>query len=140
MQTTVLIYRLEDKELRGPYSNGGNMLTASIDARKHPSPYKDTLLVNDFESRYIDGGLADFTIPRNYKFGFSSMGQLRAWLYDDEWLEDLHIQGYTLSIYEIERNAVAIGYSQVMFNSDKATLLRAESILVAFGLTIKEEE
>ena len=138
MQNTVLIYRIEDDLLKGPYCRS-NLLTMNLDSSKHPNPYKDSMLVNDFEQRSVPGDLVMFTVPLNYRFGFSSMSQLRAWIYDDDWMIDLHDRGYHLSIYELERSAVAIGYSQAMFNKDKATLLRTQSILEAFNITMKEK-
>lgn len=138
MQNTVLIYRIEDQDLKGPYCQS-NALSMNQDAQRHPCPSKDSSLVYDFEAHFNPDEYTDFYVPEHYRFGFSSMSQLRAWIYDDDWMIDLHDSGYHLSIYEIERSAVAIGYSQVMFNKDKAVLLRTQSILDAFNITMKEK-
>lgn len=138
MQNTVLIYRIEDDKLDGPYG-GYNSLSANQDSKRHPGPYNDSALVADFEYYYNAPKPVNFHIPAHYRFGFSNIPQLRAWIYDDDWLIDLHARGYHLSIYELERSAVAIGYSQAMFNKDKATLLRTQSILEAFNITMKEK-
>lgn len=128
MQNTVLIYRIEDQDLQGPYCKS-NALSLNQDSQHHPSPSKDSSLVYDFEAHFNPDEYTNFYVPKHYRFGFSSFPQLRAWIYDDDWMIDLHECGYHLSIYELERSAVAIGYSQAMFNKDKATLLRTQSIL-----------
>lgn len=135
MQNTVLIYRIEDREFKGPYCNH-NLLYFNQDDKRHPAPCDDSALVYDFETNHDSDG---FYVPERYRFGFSSFPQLRAWIYDDDWMIDLHDRGYHLSIYEIERSAVAIGYSQAMFDKDKAILLRTQSIPDAFNITMKEK-
>lgn len=138
MQNTVLIYRIENQHLKGPYSES-NALSMNPDSQRHPMPSKDSLLVYDFKAHFNPDEHTNFDVPEHYRFGFSSISQLRAWIYDDDWMIDLHDCGYHLSIYEMERNAAAIGYSQVMFNKDKATLLRTQSLLEVFNITLKEK-
>ena len=137
MQNTVLIYRIEDQDLKGPYCQS-NALSMTVDSQRHPTPSKDSSLVYDFATHFNPDGYTDFYVPDHYRFGFSSMSQLRSWIYDDDWMIDLHDNGYHLSIYELERSAVAIGYSQAMCNKDKAILLRTQSILKAFNITLKD--
>lgn len=114
--------RIEHKDTgRGMYVNGGGMsylpytiYDIQAHARadngrppKHPNPRDDSLLVQNFKSKGLDlnAHLYDFI------FGFSSMEQLRTWMYDDRWLATLHKNGFVLCEYEgeiIHGNAQAI--------------------------------
>lgn len=51
----------------------------------------------------------------HFHFGFSSIAQLRAWLYQDDWLERMHELGGVLMVYDVGDEHVVLGNAQVMF-------------------------
>ena len=67
----------------------------------------------------------------NFIFGFSSIDQLRRWLYDDAWLKGLNEKGFVLSIYEGD---VRHGHTQAVINKETAVLIEQHKIADYFQL------
>lgn len=101
MLERVTIYRIEHKDQprKGLYSSltSGSMFDIS---GRHPAPESDSALANTW---------------REYcgcYFGFGSVEQLKAWIYNDKWLIDLDAEGYRLAIFEAKG---CIGNTQAIF-------------------------
>ena len=61
----------------------------------HPTPYRDTALCWD-DIAYILG------VPQSQcYFGFGSIEQLKAWLFDDAWRVYLHEQGFVVKVWSL---------------------------------------
>ena len=64
----------------------------------HPAPYRDTALNWD-NIEYILG------VPQHQcYFGFGSIEQLKAWLFDEEWRLYLHKQGFVIKVWSIHND------------------------------------
>lgn len=132
MQKKVRVYRIANKHDTGMY-NTATQISSDVDLVKHPTPYKDSLMQKDFLRVINDGDV--FYIPHQYRCGFKNIDQLRAWVYKDEWLQDLHAREFFLKIYEVAHNKVIFGYTQVMFEFESAELIADCHILEFFNLT-----
>lgn len=63
--------------------------------RAHPAPYRDTALNWD-NIAYILG------VPQHQcYFGFGSIEQLQAWLFDEAWRLHLHKQGFVIKVWRL---------------------------------------
>lgn len=65
------------------------------DNSKHPAPYRDTALNWD-DIAYILG-----VPPGLCYFGFGSIEQLKAWLFDEEWRLHLHKRGFVIKVWSL---------------------------------------
>jgi hypothetical protein len=89
--------------------------TTKADAR-HPTMGQDSKLRLNLVKR----GMTAFDImildaARDFSFGFSSVEQLRAWMFKDEWLTGLSDQHYVLAVCEVPEEDVIEGNAQCMF-------------------------
>ncbi len=81
--------------------------------RAHPLPTDDTKLHDQLVERELANTWCLYDDAHVYSFGFADLGQLRNWLYKDEWLLWLHNNGFILAICESED--VMCGNTQAMF-------------------------
>lgn len=94
------VYRVQNKEGRGPYSIRG-WEDSNHNDEQHPTPLHDFPL---WPYRHRQ----DIEAPPNIKFGFSSLEQLRKWFSDRELTK---LKKYGFDIVEIE--------AEVLYQSDK---------------------
>ena len=65
------------------------------DSSKHPAPFRDTALNWD-NIEYILG------VPHHQcYFGFGSIEQLKAWLFDEAWRLHLHKRGFVIKVWSL---------------------------------------
>ena len=117
----VIVYRLETVDGIGVY-NTEALNCVHLDRQRHPLPQDDSLLMHNIGDRRI----------RGYHFGFSSIEQLRHWLYNDKWIRDVSKHGIFLSVYEAAE--VYIGNSQMCFNRSTAYLKSQNNLIEFFKL------
>lgn len=112
----VLVYRIEDVGGKGMYWCG--LWDCAVgergDTARHPCPEDDSRLWQNYRKR-PEGCIVHF------HFGFASIAQLRAWLYQDEWLERMHELGGVLKVYDVDDEHVVLGNAQVMFLKERAS-------------------
>jgi hypothetical protein len=101
----MLFYRVENNNGRGCYQNNQGIIPSGATDR-HPMPNKDSLLKEKFP-----GDISDY-FNGNWRFGFESINQFRAWFFNDEWLKSLDRDGFKLSIYDVPASACFFGNSQ----------------------------
>lgn len=89
--------------------------------RRHPQVYNDVKLRDQLT---VDG---DIVIRPEYLFAFPDINTFKEWVYDSDWLEELHRLGYVLSVYECDDGYH--GYSQSIFNWEKAQLKHRLNLL-----------
>lgn len=127
------IFRIETAEgkgmYRGPDWDGVN--ESSWDSSKHPMPHQDSKLVDENGDLFYRFGGEYRFFASNFIFGFSSIDQLRRWLYNDSWLNALDDEGFMLSIYEGD---VRHGHTQAVINRDSAVLIDKYKISDYFQL------
>ncbi len=104
--------RAEEDSERGMQDIVG---TTIADAR-HPTMGQDSKL----RQNVANAGMSEFAIQffgaaEAYSFGFSSIDQLRAWMFEDAWLAGLSDQHYILAICEVQKDDVIEGNTQCMF-------------------------
>lgn len=125
----VLIYRIEHPESgEGPYAGGdvcwGDHFPGS---ERHPSPEDDSGL-EDFWLRL------GFDERREWSFSFSSIAQLRAWFYQDSWLQAMHEAGFKLTVWEVEPGGWQLGHAQAIFRKADARKIREQDLIPAEAL------
>jgi len=103
------IYRVEMLNGSGPYHGDGSWINREYNAALHPLPIHDGIPCYDYLS--------------NYRFGFESFDKFKAWFNCPIELSNLHNLGYCLSVYEIDKIQVAIGFKQVVFSLQYASLV-----------------
>lgn len=124
----MLVYRIEDADGGGIYRGySGRSWDYAHDDMKHPLPYEDSLLAPLYNK-------LDSSARSNYIYGFSSIQQLRSWIYADGWLLDMHDAGFKLSIYNVT-DEVLMGHTQVMFLRSEA--VERHDLMEYFNLTIE---
>lgn len=111
MRKTVKVWRFETPSGRGMYDVNAFGLATS----RQPDPYDDEHLMEDavrvFGERYVRG---------EHHFGFRSIKQMKQWVHRKKWREKLEEDGLVLSQYEVPREQVAIGRTQVYFDRSYA--------------------
>jgi len=139
------IYRIENIKQTGMYTCGAvkkigaalyNMDGVCDEQGKyvpprHPIPQDDTMLMNALRE---GGGLCKWSgaIYGRYVFGFSSVAQLRNWIYKDSWIQALSDEGMFLSVYDGE---TYFGNTQAVINYKTAKLVTRvplDTLLVGF--------
>lgn len=85
-------------------------LSEDMDGR-HPMPHDDSALVRNVARMegYVHGRQIFWT---DYLYGFSSLEQLKSWIYKDEVRVGLHSLGFTIGVYEYDW--VAYGDTQAV--------------------------
>ena len=114
---------------RGDWENNisrlGNCEIFVGDYDKHPLPCYDSLLWNKIS---VNLPFEEFSA---YHFGFTSLEQLRAWFYNDDWLEWLHNEGYILTEFECDDipEIFMSGHTQAIAKLDKITEVKQYSLI-----------
>lgn len=99
------VYRIENAEGKGMYA-GGQIANEEMNAwqsNRHPMPSKDSRLSLDYE----------VVFERGMKFGFSSLDQLKFWVYQEDHRVALHKEGFRVSVFTAE---ACVGDTQVFYN------------------------
>ena len=128
------IFRVETVEGKGIYRgpDWDGVDESGSDSSKHPMPHKDSKLLDENKDLFYHIGDGEYRfLDYDFIFGFSSIDQLRRWLYNDEWLSGLDRQGFVLSIYEGD---VRHGHTQAVINKDTAVLVAQHKISDYFKL------
>ena len=107
----MIIYRIEDKNLVGPYQAGFGFRACSQDKRKRghhgwPNPYDDQL---------------SFQV-RKHKFGFRSKKQLDSW-WGKNGRKYLCDNGFLIVRYRIKKKHCVFGEHQLVFAHRYATVV-----------------
>lgn len=108
-----LILRFEQADGSGIYQGD---LYIPYDVTRHPLPEHDGGL---------QGWMHEHSVIERDKFffGFDSVDQARAWLYDWKVLVTLEHYGAKLRVYAVPDWAVYVGFAQTVFRIDEAELV-----------------
>lgn len=112
-----LIYRIQNEYGEGMYTGPSCDASSSMHEHRHPLPSDDAAL----KDKWIN--LKNAT---HYKFGFSSIEQLKFWIYKLKWRKELAKAGYCVYIFETDD--FLIGDTQAVFVKDTATLVETISL------------
>lgn len=118
----IKVYRAENDELEGMYSSEVSRFMFELQSR-HPSPHDDMALKGPWNQICDDDRTSEF------HFGFSSIEQLKFWIYMEEWRQGLTEEGFKISVYEIEEAYTLIGETQCVFQTEYAQLDHRLSLL-----------
>lgn len=88
-----LIYRIEDALGKGMYCGTDCPVKYMMQEERHPPPYQDIRLRDIWETLY------EQSRQRDFQFGFSSLDQLRSWIYREEWRDALNAAGFKVYVY-----------------------------------------
>lgn len=105
------IYRMQNEDGEGMYRKSSvseAIFGDTTNRSKHPSP-KDDSKISKF---WCD---LSFLWAEKYYFGFASILQMRNWIYDDFWFDQLAEKGYHPYELEIEEEYVQIGNTQAIY-------------------------
>jgi len=105
------VYRVEDKQGRGPYIDGFWMSEPHEASTGRPTPGADglTATIDEWKVRY--GGT-------NVLFGFASLQDLCCW-FDREELKRLFGNGYRITVYQTDTVKVSESGKQLIFIKKK---------------------
>ena len=133
---TVKILRLESKCGMGVYAyyNTVELTNKLCDKQRHPTPDRDSKLVDSVKSAGINLLTDYFSVKSWMYFGFESKAQLQNWVYNNEWLIAMHKLKIYLAEVEVERHYVYLGNTQVIYNKNKVVGKQQYDILEYFGL------
>lgn len=116
----MLIYRIESTSGEGAF--GAGLAYEHDDHRKcrhsayeHPSPCGVGELGTELQDRWLRGRTDD------YLFGCRSRTQLRSWFRSKPGRRAMAKAGGLMVTYEVPREAVAMGNTQVIFDKTRAT-------------------
>jgi hypothetical protein len=98
------VWRIENRESRlGMYSGVGASPLDEGASSRHPTPLGDSLLCKSIaNSCKTCNVLLHLTKHKEYRYGFSSLEQLRSWVYKDEWLSFYHNRNFALVEYDAD--------------------------------------
>lgn len=114
------VYRVENANGEGMYRNRvfsdrDCPLNDCYDMYRHPMPSSDDALCKSIGT--------DMVYWHRYHFGFSSISQLKNWLYTDDVRSKLANAGFVISVYECETEFH--GDTQAVFIRDTARKVAA---------------
>jgi len=128
------IFRIENLEKRGIYRgpDWDGVYDTVAGSKIHPSPHNDSKLLDENKDLFYSFDVDEWRfLADEFVFGFSSIDQLRRWLYNDAWLRSLDEKGYMLSIYEGD---VRHGHTQAVIDKSTAELVEQHKISEFFNL------
>jgi len=115
------IFRIENEAGKGIYVGDSKVSSDlyEIDgpSPRHPRPEDDSLLMKSFEDsgRNVSNERYFLFSVTPFKFGFTSVEQLRNWIYNDEWLISLAEEEFVLAVYEVADENVMVGNTQACY-------------------------
>lgn len=113
----MLVYRIQDKDGYGPFSNGFYATTSKFkkhnDDQIHPTPFEEGLLDKD-------------NIDKDYHCGFSSKNRLNKWFTGIQ--KELTAGGFVIAVYQVDQQHVKRGETQLVFRKSKSKFIKAERI------------
>jgi len=112
-----LVYRIEDKNGRGPYQ-GYNLNIPGFCTVEHPAPYTEASLKWKFLKN-----------QESWYFGFDSLDQLKRWFYNQQWLETLHEAGLRITVWEVDTSYFRASKTQAVFLRKKAVKVSEQPII-----------
>lgn len=109
------VFRIETVEGLGPYkireSGGDSPLRRHFwDEERQPLPHNDGLPFRD---------LFGDDIPKDFHFGFHSIGRLLSWFNPDE-RRSLREAGFGIAVYHVPSEEVLMGFKQCVFKKERA--------------------
>lgn len=113
------IYRVEDKNSKGPYQRASVKSVDILDC--NPSPREDMAFCSFLYSRITDPNTRlGTTISKNHLFGFKDIKSLKNWFLKNKELNE-EVSGLNFNIVKIKinKNDIIYGDKQLMFNADK---------------------
>lgn len=122
---TMEVYRIENKELRGPWCHTNNTLgiyiydedkMVGIDPSDHPCADTDGAALKAWY-------LKKESMPQS-RFGVISIYSVLQWFPCPHGRRAMDYYGYVLNIYRVAKKHVIEGNSQLVFNCEKATLIK----------------
>lgn len=114
----MLVYRIQDKDGYGPFSNGFYATTPKFKRHNtdqiHPTPFEEGLL-------------NPANIDKDYHCGFSSRNRLNKWFAGIQ--KELAYGGFVIAVYQVDQQHVKRGQIQLVFRKSKSKLIKTERII-----------
>ena len=129
------MFRIQDACGKGSYRNkdwpGVEEISSWDSLNRHPMPQDDSKLREENKDLFMDSWCGLVFNASRFIFGFSTIEQLRSWLYKDEWLENLFLSDFYL--VELEGD-VRHGNTQACIDSRTMKVIATHSIAEFFNL------
>jgi hypothetical protein len=94
----------------------------------HPHHLKDVLKVDGTEAAFLEMFGMERVLPGKWLVGCADKGQFFHW-FPPTSLDDFAHYGLLLSIYEVDPDYIKMGKYQLMFELDKAKLVKREPLI-----------
>lgn len=119
------VYRVENSLGAGMYRGKVevNALKEYDDDMRHPMPWYDSKLMRSLDSAGHVSGY-DAVIWSPWRFGFSSLEQMRRWLYNDRMRYELQDAGFFVAVYESDEEHH--GDTQAVFKRNSPLVRRID--------------
>lgn len=100
MEKEVNFIRVQNEFYVGMYYASGRIspISEMYNFSRHPMLQDDSLLLQ----------------KKDFNYGFSSLKQMRSWIYEDEWIKGLYEMGYIIYSYIIPAELVLCGNTQAV--------------------------
>ncbi len=120
----MLVYRIETEDGDGPYGGAEPKwgLNKPYCGDRHPTPEDDSKLRDAWIKIVRDGFSSD------WRFGFTSVDQMRAWFYEDDWLVAMHDIGLGLVVYGCSTDEVRLGHTQAVFERGRCDVVERHAL------------
>lgn len=117
----MLIYRVEKENGQGLYRDNDYPFSYEmVDSMRHPLPSDDALLS-------IFWNALSYESMAKFHFGYSSIEQLKSWVYRTSWREEIDKAGFRVNVYETENYKT--GDTQAVFVKSKSKFVNSLSLL-----------
>lgn len=120
---TLTVVRVETRDGHGMYNNVWFECSLPCDDN-HPTIGGDSLYKSNLKKHNNDRGFFSYYgEPNGHRFGFLDLVMLRRWIYNDKWLTAMSNKGAVICIYQVPKESVIVGRTQVTFDFEKAVCL-----------------
>lgn len=120
------IYRLENKDGRGPYVTGDmGIVSIRCGGTRKPEPSEE----KEFDGHHV----------HSLKFGFASVEQFDNWFSHRQQIHLVNFMKYHLVVYEVPETSVIVSASQAGFYPDKAEKIAIYSSMAEINQLCPEE-
>lgn len=118
---TLTVVRVETRDGHGMYNNVWFECSLPNDDN-HPTIARDSLYKINLDKYKGERGIF-YGEPNGHRFGFLDLVMLRRWIYNDKWLTAMSDKGAVICTYQVPKDSVVVGRTQVTFDFEKAVCL-----------------
>jgi hypothetical protein len=111
-------FRFQNSDFIGIYAGTGGFYSfdqGRVDITRHPTPTDDSALMEDYKTKFpLMGGYRGYY----FNYGFTSLEQLKSWIYKNSWIVQLYKNNFRVMVYEVPDDECVIGSTQMAVTRD----------------------